>query len=487
MSVCPAGGSGHGIAGWLPSLNYTRRPFSATIPPRSGSNAQLDFPCLDASEQRTQRYQISLESGPEPSYSSSPEGVQTWHSSESLTCDYGGHLPSFDIAYESWGTLNADKSNVILLHTGLSASSHAHSTPENTQPGWWEKYIGPGKPLDTDHFYIICTNVLGGCFGSTGPRSLDPADGQPYATRFPILTLNDMLRAQFKLLDHLGIFRLFASIGSSMGGMQSLAAATLFPNRVGAVVSISGCAKSHPYSIALRHSQRQIIMADANWSRGFYYDKVLPHAGMKLARQIATISYRSGPEWEHRFGSRRANETLAPAFCPDFLVETYLDHAGEKFIGSYDPNSLLYVSKAMDLFNLSGSYQQRLAQLQQAGGFAQQADLCRTAAYPEQPDSTTISGSAATATIRQSAVKDLAQGMQSMRETPTLVVGVQSDNLMPVSCQREIADALRETGNMDVQYSELSLEQSHFGHDTFLLSEEVGQYVREFLTRRRIA
>jgi homoserine O-acetyltransferase len=463
-----------------------RASLASATRPDSGSNAQLDFPCLDASENRTQRYQSSLESGPEPSYSSSPEGVRIWHSDEPLACDYGGKLPSFDIAYETWGDLNADRSNVVLLHTGLSASSHAHSTPENKQPGWWEKYIGSGKPLDTDHFHIICTNVLGGCFGSTGPRSKDPADGQPYATRFPILTLNDMVRAQFKLLDYLGIDQLYASVGSSMGGMQSLAAATLFPDRVGAVVSISGCAKSHPYSIALRHSQRQIIMADANWSRGFYYDKVLPHAGMKLARQIATISYRSGPEWEHRFGSRRANEALSPAFCPDFLVETYLDHAGEKFIGSYDPNSLLYVSKAMDLFNLSHSYQQRLTALQKAGGFETQADLCRTAAYPEQPDAVPEAfGSAATKSLRHSAVKDLARGMQSMRETPTLVVGVQSDNLMPVSCQREIADALRETGNVDVQYSELSLEQSHFGHDTFLLSEEVGQYVREFLARRR--
>lgn len=275
--------------------------------------------------------------------------------------------------------------------------------------------------------------------------------------------------------------------GSSMGGMQSLAAATLFPDRVANVISISGCAKSHPYSIALRHSQRQIIMADVNWSgvRGNYYASVLPHAGMKLARQIATISYRSGPEWEERFGSRRADESQSPAFCPDFMIETYLDHAGEKFIGSYDPNSLLYVSKAMDLFNLSSSYRQSLEKLKDRGYYQTSADLCRTAAYDEKDQS----ASKATATYKQSSrdalLLDLANGLTPMRNTPTLVVGVQSDNLMPVSCQREISDSLKLTGNPDVRYAELSLGQSVYGHDTFLLSEEVGLYVKDFLEHRR--
>lgn len=450
----------------------SRRQLSYTHTCRSGTNSQLAFPCVDASEQRTQQFANSLSSGPEPSYSSSPAGVAVWHSSKPLECEYGGSLSEYDIAYESWGTLNEAKDNVILLHTGLSASSHAHSTPENQAPGWWEKYIGSGKPLDTDKYFVICTNVLGGCFGSTGPKSLDPADGRRYATRFPVLTINDMVRAQFELLTGLGIAEIFASVGSSMGGMQCLAAATLFPSRVGNVVSISGCAKSHPYSIALRHTQRQIIMADVNWSsvRGDYYDSILPHSGMKLARQIATISYRSGPEWEDRFGSRRADESMSPAFCPDFLIETYLDHAGEKFIGSYDPNSLLYVSKAMDLFNLSKSYQDSIEQLKSEK--LQETDLCRMTAYTENPTPQTS---------RREASADLIAGLQNMRDTPTLVVGVQSDNLMPVSCQREIADSLRGTGNENVQYSELGLSQSHFGHDTFLLSEEVGRYVRDFL------
>jgi homoserine O-acetyltransferase len=165
-------------------------------------------------------------------------------------------LPTFDIAYETWGTLSPTRDNVILLHTGLSASSHAASTPANRTEGWWEKFIGPGKPLDTNTFFVVCTNVLGGCYGSTGPSSVDPETGVPYATHFPILSIFDMVRAQFHLLDHLGVDKLYASVGSSMGAMQSLAAGWLYPERVGKVVSISGTARSTPSSIAMRYAQR---------------------------------------------------------------------------------------------------------------------------------------------------------------------------------------------------------------------------------------
>jgi hypothetical protein len=219
------------------------------------SNPALSFPCLDAIESRSASLQERRSGGPEPSYTTGAH--QTFHSPEPLLLDWGGVLRSFDIAYETWGTLNTDRSNAILLHTGLSASSHAASTDANPKPGWWERFIGPGRPLDTDHFFVVCTNVLGGCYGSTGPKSIDPADGEQYATRFPILTMEDMVRAQFRLLDQLGVEKLYASVGSSMGGMQSLAAAVLFPQRVSRIVSISGCARSHPYSIAMRHTQRQ--------------------------------------------------------------------------------------------------------------------------------------------------------------------------------------------------------------------------------------
>lgn len=222
----------------------------------TASNPQMAFPCLDAIELRTKEIQSrSMVNGPEPSYTTGAH--RTFTSRSPTLLDYGGILQEFNIAYETWGELNADRSNVILLHTGLSASSHARSNPENLRFGWWEKFIGPGSALDTDRFFVICTNVLGGCYGSTGPSSIDPADGERYATRFPILTMGDMVGAQFQLLDELGVKRLYASVGASMGGMQSLAAGVLFPDRVGKIVSISGCARSHPYSIAMRHAQRQ--------------------------------------------------------------------------------------------------------------------------------------------------------------------------------------------------------------------------------------
>lgn len=248
------------------SLQFTRNATQS-----HGTNPLHSFPCLDQNESRSARILQQLNNlpnlpnitstsvdpeGPEPAYSNVVSGYQTYSHTRPFPLDYGGHLPSFDIAYETWGTLNADKSNVVLLHTGLSASSHAHSTPENSAEGWWEKFIGPGKSIDTDRYFVICTNVLGGCYGSTGPMSFDPTDGEPYATRFPILSIFDMVRAQFHLLTSLGIDKLYASVGSSMGGMQSIAAAHLEPERVGKVVSISGTARSSPASIAMRHAQR---------------------------------------------------------------------------------------------------------------------------------------------------------------------------------------------------------------------------------------
>jgi homoserine O-acetyltransferase len=165
-------------------------------------------------------------------------------------------LPEFEVAYETWGTLSPARDNAILLHTGLSASSHAASTRENSAPGWWEKFVGPGRALDTDQFFVVCANVLGGCYGSTGPSSVDPTTRRPYATTFPVISIFDMVRAQYALLDHLGVEKLYASVGSSMGGMQSLAAGWMHPERVGKIVSISGTARSSPSSIAMRFAQR---------------------------------------------------------------------------------------------------------------------------------------------------------------------------------------------------------------------------------------
>lgn len=453
----------------------------------SSSNPQMAFPCLDKLEKRTQ----SFESGPEPAYSFVSSGYELYKSTDPLLLDNGGVLHEFELAYETWGTLNADRSNAILIHTGLSASSHAKSHPKNTKPGWWEKFIGPGLSIDTDRFFVICTNTIGGCYGSTGPSSIDPVDGDRYATRFPIVTVNDMVRAQHRLVtQHFSIDKLYASVGSSMGGMQSLAFATEFPTSVQRVVSISGCARSHPYSIAMRHTQRQVLMADPNWKRGFYYDSVPPHVGMKLAREIATITYRSGPEWEQRFGRDRADPSKTPALCPDFLIETYLDHAGEKFCLEYDANSLLYGSKAMDLFDLGKKQRDRaLRNISQtheklSGSSAQQvvdgAEACSVpnTAYQEKPRYG----------ITALDQDDLVQGMTPMANHPTLVIGVDSDILFPAWQQREVRDVLRAAssspGGSNVEYIELSQDISIYGHDTFLLDvEHVGGPVKAFLEK----
>lgn len=235
------------------------RPFSTVSP---------HFPCVEAHATRESMLKENSrasspsssqsESGPEPTYARpNPASYNVYHHPHPLPMTYSTQpLPSFDIAYETWGTLSSNRDNVILLHTGLSASSHAASTSANPSDGWWQKFVGPGKALDTDQFYIICTNVLGGCYGSTGPSSIDLKTRRPYATTFPILSIFDMVRAQWCLLDHLKIDKLYASVGCSMGAMSSLATAWLHPDRVGKIVSISGTARSSPSSVAMRFAQR---------------------------------------------------------------------------------------------------------------------------------------------------------------------------------------------------------------------------------------
>ncbi|AET41285.1 homoserine O-acetyltransferase family protein Ecym_7466 [Eremothecium cymbalariae DBVPG len=412
---------------------------------------------------------------------------QIFHSEKPLFLDYGGMLPNSKIAFETWGELNGDKSNAILIHTGLSASSHARSSEFDPTPGWWENFIGPGsKIVDTNKFFVICTNVLGGCNGSTGPSSIDPADNKHYATRFPMLSIQDIVRAQNRLIrEHFGIRKLFASIGSSMGGMQSLAYGQLFPEEVENIISISACAKSHPSSIAMRHAQRQVLMSDPNWNRGFYYpsaehpDRIPPHVGMKLAREIATVTYRSGPEWEYRFGNERLDDTKPPTLCPDFLVETYLDHQGEKFSLEYDANSLLYLSKTMDLFDLSISHLRR-SEVNRRAVFENMEHgypLCHTTAYePRKPKKFSRT------TTPQESHEDLALGMEPLRNKNLLVIGVKSDTLFPYWQQRHIVDLLGNGPN--VRHIELDESQSLYGHDTFLLDTKyIGAGIGNFLER----
>jgi len=238
-----------------------KRFSSALATARQSSN----FPCVDAHATResmiingkTSINDKNVSTGPEPAYSRpGPQNYHTYTHKSPMPLTYSDPLKSFDIAYETWGRLSPEKDNAILLHTGLSASSHAASTSLNADEGWWEKFIGPGKALDTNQFFVICTNVLGGCYGSSGPSSINPETGSHYGTDFPVMSIFDMVRAQFHLLDYLGIPKLYSSVGSSMGGMQSLAAGWLFPDRVGKIVSISGTARTSPSSLAMRFAQR---------------------------------------------------------------------------------------------------------------------------------------------------------------------------------------------------------------------------------------
>jgi len=293
----------------------------------------------------------------------------------------------------------------------------------------------------------------------------------------------------------LGINEIYASVGSSMGAMQSLAAGWLFPERVGKVVSISGTARSSPSAIAMRFAQRSVLMADPNWNKGFYYDGMPPHTGMKLARQIATITYRSGPEWDLRFGRkfRPSSELPArnspvsgpriPALCPDFLIETYLDHQGEQFCLKYDANSLIYISKAMDLFDMTSSSLQGLNLTPQGPrSTPPPAPPSLTAlSYPDHYQSqVSHSKSHPPPTHPPVHLPDLAEGLRPLSRTPVLILGVQSDILFPVEQQREVADALRIAGNDMVSYYELG---GVWGHDTFLLDVgNVGGAIRGFLS-----
>ncbi len=369
----------------------------------------------------------AIRSGPEPRYDRVVSGYDTFHSAEPFHCEWGGLLPGITLAYETWGTLSPRRDNAILLHTGLSASSHAKSHPRNPDAGWWERFIGPGAPLDTDRFFVICSNLLGGCYGSTGPMSTNPATGEPFATEFPIVTVGDMVRAQLRLLDHLGIERLHAAVGASLGGMQSLSLAAQAPERVDRLVSISAALRTYPQSIALRFVQRQAVMADPDWRGGRYYGVSFPHRGQRIAREIGTITYRSGPEWQERFGRERGDDG-PPRLDEDFQVERYLAHQGDRFCLQYDANSYLYISKAMDLFDL----------------------------LAEQDDEPLV------ARIR----------------CPTLVIGVTTDVLFPVWQQRELAEVLEKRG-VHVSYVELD---AAYGHDTFLIDRErVGGALRAHL------
>lgn len=329
----------------------------------------------------------------------------------------GGELRDVQIAYETWGKLTPDHDNVLLLFTGLSPSAHAASSPADPTPGWWEEMLGPGKPLDTQRFHVVCVNSLGSCFGSTGPSSLNPADGKPYALGFPTLTVEDIAAAAHAALQALGIRRVRAVIGASLGGMSALAYALLFPAAAEVLVSLSSATHSEPFAIAVRSLQRELIRSDGAWQGGNYPPGDGPRAGMRLARKLGMMSYRSASEWLERFGRERADSAEHEPFGIEFEVESYLESRARAFVGGFDANSYLYLSRAMDLFDAA-----------EHGGTVDKA-------------------------------------FKRLKLQQALVVGVETDILFPLHQQRALADALRRTG-IETQYLSLPSKQ---GHDSFLV------------------
>lgn len=351
---------------------------------------------------------------------------RTWMLPQSFALDSGRSIERPVTAFETWGEPRGD--NAILLTTGLSPSAHAARHGPEDDPGWWEDMVGPGKPLDTERWFVVCCNVLGGCHGSTGPSSPDPRTGEPYALEFPIVTLRDMMRLQHELLAHLKVERLHAVIGSSMGGMLALEYAALFPEAVNRLIAISASGMTHPFAIALRHVQRRAVMLDPAWRGGRYYEIGQPAAGLSLAREIGTITYRSDIEWTNRFGRAWQSGDLFD-FSGRFEIESYLQHQGEKYPQSYDANSYLYLSRAMDLHDLGRG----------RGG--------------------------------------LIEGVRRIRSR-ALLIGVTTDVLIPTFEIDELAEAFVQSGNP----AELHVLDIETGHDSFLIHPDAfGPPIAEFL------
>ena len=276
-----------------------------------------------------------------------------------MRLDSGAEIGPFTIAYQTHGTLNADRSNAILVCHALTGDQYVIGQhPVTGKPGWWQYMVGPGKPIDTDRYFIISSNVLGGCLGTTGPKDINPATGCPYGTSFPVITIGDMVRAQKALIDHLGIEKLFCVIGGSMGAMQVLQWAASYPERVFAAVPIAGAARHSAQNIAFHEVGRQAIMADPDWCEGDYLvEGKIPRRGLAVARMAAHITYLSETALHTKFGRNLQNrQKVTYGFDADFEVESYLRHQGSTFVERFDANSYLYITRAMDYFDLAAEF-----------------------------------------------------------------------------------------------------------------------------------
>ncbi len=290
-------------------------------------------------------------------------GVWRFPADQPLRLDSGATLSPLEVAYRTYGHLNADRSNAVLVMHALTGDQYLASThPVTGKPGWWTRVVGRGLPLDPDRFFIICANVLGGCMGTTGPGSTDPATGAPYGLAFPVITIADMVRAQAMLVEALGIETLFAVVGASMGGMQALQWAADYPDRIFSAVCIAGAARHSAQNIAFHEVGRAAIMADPEWRGGAYEAAgVRPEKGLAVARMAAHITYLSEAALQRKFGRELQRDGLSWGFETDFQVESYLRHQGASFVDRFDANSYLYITRALDYFDLASAYEGQLA------------------------------------------------------------------------------------------------------------------------------
>ena len=340
---------------------------------------------------------------------------------EQIVLESGSRLGPITIAYETYGQLAADKSNVILIEHAFSGDSHVachkDSDEEASRPGWWDNMVGPGKGIDTDTYFVICSNILGGCMGTTGPTSKNPATGKPYGLEFPVVTIADMVHVQKKLLDYQGIKQVLCVIGGSVGGMQVLQWCASYPEMVRAAIPLATTLRHSALAIAFNEVARQAIMADPHWNGGDYYEKALPEMGLAVARMIGHITYLSDESMRRKFGRRlQGKSDFSFNFDADFQVESYLRHQGSKFVRRFDANSLLFITKAADYFDLKVSDGQLIDIL-------------------------------------------------SVSEIRFLVVSFTSDWLYPTYQSRELVQVLKKNG-LDVSFCEI---EADCGHDAFLL------------------
>lgn len=350
---------------------------------------------------------------------------------DALKLESGEKFGPVTVAFETYGVLNQEKSNAILITHALSGDAHAAGLHQNkNNPGWWDEFIGPGKAFDTDKYFIICSNILGGCKGSTGPSSENPKTGKPYALDFPLISINDIVCAQKHLIDHLGIEKLLSVVGGSMGGQQVLSWLVNYPNNLSSAIPIATTIKHSPQQIAFNEVGRQAIMADEYWKSGNYYEGAAPVKGLAVARMIGHITYMSDKSMAEKFGRAKKDSAQPFKFTADFEVEGYLRYRGDNFVKRFDANSYLYITKAMDNFDASKGRQ----------------------------------------------FQDVLKGTKAK----VLVIAFKSDWLYPAYQSKEIVKACKLAG-VQTTYCEID---STYGHDAFLLEvEEESHLIEHFLKK----